>query len=44
MTPKEKAEQLKEMFDGYVHYAERAVEEILKSNPTLITCNTSELN
>lgn len=29
MTPKEKAEELKEKFDGYVCYAEKAVDEIL---------------
>jgi len=29
MTPKQKAEELKEMFDGYIHYAERAVDEII---------------
>jgi len=30
MTPKEKAEELKEKFDGYICYAEAAVDEILK--------------
>ena len=34
MIPKEKAEELKEMFDGYTHYAEKAVDEILKSYKT----------
>jgi arylsulfatase A-like enzyme len=29
MTPKEKAEELKEKFDGYICYAEAAVDEIL---------------
>lgn len=29
MTPKEKAEELKERFDGYICYAEAAVDEIL---------------
>ena len=29
MTPKEKAEELKEKFDGYICYAETAVDEIL---------------
>ena len=30
MTPKEKALELKEKFDGYICYAEAAVDEILK--------------
>lgn len=34
MTPKEKALELKEIFDGYICYAEAAVDEIIKSNPT----------
>ena len=34
MTPKEKAAELKEKFDGYICYAEAAVDEIIKSNPT----------
>jgi hypothetical protein len=29
MTPKEKAYELIEKFDGYTHYAEYAVDEIL---------------
>jgi len=29
MTPKEKAEELKEKFDGYICYAEAAVDEML---------------
>ena len=29
MTPKEKALELKEKFDGYLCYAEKAVDEIL---------------
>lgn len=31
MTPKEKALELIDKFDGYIHYAERAVDEILNS-------------
>jgi orotate phosphoribosyltransferase len=31
MTPKEKAEELIEKFDGYTHYAMYAVDEILSS-------------
>jgi len=31
MTPKEKAEELKEKFDGYICYAEAAVDEILNA-------------
>ena len=34
MTPKEKALELKETFDGYICYAEAAVNEIINSNPT----------
>jgi hypothetical protein len=34
MTPKEKASELKEKFDGYICYAEAAVTEIINSNPT----------
>ena len=30
MTPKEKAEELREKFDGYICYAESAVNEILQ--------------
>jgi hypothetical protein len=30
MTPKEKAEELKEKFDGYICYAEATVDEIIK--------------
>lgn len=29
MTPREKAEELKEKFDGYICYAEAAVDEVL---------------
>ena len=32
MTPKEKAEDLKEKFDGYICYAEIAVDEIIKAH------------
>lgn len=31
MTPKEKALELIDKFDGYIHYAERAVDEIISS-------------
>ena len=31
MTPKEKAEELKEKFDGYICYAEAAVDEIINA-------------
>jgi len=31
MTPKEKALELKEKFDGYLGYAEVAVDEIMKA-------------
>jgi len=31
MTPKEKAEELKEKFDGYICYADVAVDEIVQS-------------
>lgn len=53
MTPKEKAEELLNKFDKAVNTHTNtplkkcvliAVDEILESNPTLITCNTSELN
>lgn len=29
MTAKQKAEEMKEMFDGYLQYAERAVDQML---------------
>ena len=31
MTPKEKAEELKEKFDGYICYAEAAVDETIEA-------------
>ena len=32
MTPQEKALELKETFDGYICYAEAAVDEIIKAH------------
>ena len=39
MTPKEKALELKEKFDGYTCYALIAVDEILFSNNTIFETN-----
>ena len=33
MTPAEKAEELKEKFDGYICYAEVAVDELIRIAP-----------
>jgi hypothetical protein len=30
MTAKQKAEEMKEMYDGYIQYAERAVDQIIE--------------
>lgn len=41
MTPKEKAEELKERFDGYICYAEAAVDEILDCLTTSLDIQVS---
>jgi hypothetical protein len=44
MTPKEKAEELIEKFDGYTHYAIYAVDEILDLIDTIYDYDREELD